>query len=189
MKKDLLGVICALLVVILSLELSRVICIDNPIGLKFEPIETQIIIDKNDAIEYPPAEDFAVDYEGGTLTAVDITYDEAQMLMKIATAEAEIDGVEGMAMVMAVILARVKDERFPDTIEGVIFQEKQFSPIMDGRYYKAVLSAKSHQALAAIEMGKYNDVDALYFENAVDSWQSKNCEYLYTIGHHRFYKN
>ena len=57
----------------------------------------------------------------------EITYDEAQMLMKLAMAEAESDGVVGRAMVMAVVLNRVEDDRFPDSIEGVIFQEHQFS--------------------------------------------------------------
>lgn len=118
----------------------------------------------------------------------EITYDEAQMLMKIAMAEAEIDGVEGQAMVMAVILNRVADERFPNTIEEVILQENQFSPISDGRYFESVPDENSHLALAEIEKGNYKDIDALYFENASNSWQSKNCIYLGTVGHHRFYK-
>ena len=118
-----------------------------------------------------------------------ITYDDAQLLMKIAMAEAESDGIEGKAMVMAVILNRVNDDRFPDTIEGVIFQEHQFSPVKDGRYDKAEPDIECHLALAEIEKGNYADVEALYFENASDSWQARNCKYLYTIGHHRFYTN
>lgn len=118
-----------------------------------------------------------------------ITYDEAQLLMRIAMAEAESDGVEGKAMIMAVVLNRVKDERFPDSIEEVIYQEGQFSPISDGRFEKVVPDVECNLALAQIEMGNYEMVDALYFENAKGSWQSKNCEYLGTVGHHRFYKN
>ena len=119
----------------------------------------------------------------------EITYDEAQMLMKIAMAEAGGDGVEGKAMVMAVILNRVEDDRFPDSIKGVIFQEHQFSPITDGRYYDAEPDVECHLALAQIEMGEYYTVDALYFENASANWQASNCKYLGTIGHHRFYCN
>lgn len=118
-----------------------------------------------------------------------ITYEEARMLMKIAMAEAEGDGIEGQAMVMAVVLNRVKDDRFPDSIEEVIFQEGQFSPITDGRYNKVEPDLNSHLALAEIEKGNYDDVEALYFENAGSCWQSKNCEYLGTVGHHKFYKN
>lgn len=120
---------------------------------------------------------------------LEITYEEAQMLMKIAMAEAEADGVRGKAMVMAVVLNRVEDDRFPDSIEEVIFQEHQFSPIDDGRYEEAEPDVECHLALAEIERGEYDTVDALYFENASQSWQASNCEYLGTVGHHRFYKN
>lgn len=118
----------------------------------------------------------------------EITYEEAQMLLKIAMAEAEGEGIEGKAMVMAVVLNRVADPEFPDNIKDVIFQDKQFSPISDGRYYKADPDIECNLALAEIEQGKYSDIEALYFENASDSWASKNCQYLYKVGNHRFYK-
>lgn len=70
----------------------------------------------------------------------------------------------------------------------MIFQEHQFSPIADGRYEKAEPDVECHLALAEIERGEYDTVDALYFENAEESWQASNCEYLGTVGHHRFYK-
>lgn len=112
--------------------------------------------------------------------------------MKVAQAEAGIDGREGMAMIMAVVLNRLKDERFPNDIEGVIFHiykgHYQFSTIADGKYYDAIPDIECHLALADIEMGEYDTVDAIYFENAEQSWQQSNCEYLGTVGHHRFYK-
>lgn len=119
-----------------------------------------------------------------------ISYEDAQLLMQIGVAEAEGDRVEGQAMVMAVIINRVNDPRFPNTIKEVIFQEGQFSSTTDGRYDRAVINSDSHEALAEIEMGNYDWVDALYFENCNSpSWQAKECTYLYTVGHHRFYKN
>lgn len=147
---------------------------------QIEAIDAQIIMDNLVKVTqtYP---------ENDTTTC--ITYKDAQMLMKIAMAEAGAEGIEGKAMVMAVILNRVKDKRFPNTIAEVIFQEHQFSPISDGRYYEVVPDVECNLALAEIEKGTYNHIDALYFENADSSWQAENCEYLYTIGHHRFYKN
>ena len=153
--------------------------------VKFEAIEPQKTIDAQMAMDIIVRESKAINREGD----MGITYDEAQMLMKIAMAEAESDGVEGKAMVMAVILNRVNDDRFPDSIEGVIYQDGQFSPIADGRYKKAVPDVECNLALAEIEMGEYETVDALYFENAGACWQSMNCEYLGTVGHHKFYKN
>ena len=144
---------------------------------KIEAIDAQIIMDK-----------LVTESQVENIKGFEITYEEAQMLMKIAMAEAEGDGVHGKAMVMAVVLNRVEDDRFPDSIEGVIFQDGQFSPISDGRYYKAEPDVECHLALAEIERGEYDTVDALYFENASESWQSKNCTYLGTVGHHRFYK-
>lgn len=145
---------------------------------KLEPLDAQIIMDN-----------LVKASEEKRIQGFEITYDEAQMLMKIAMAEAEADGTHGKAMVMAVVLNRVNDDRFPDSIEGVIFQDGQFSPISDGRYYDAEPDIECHLALAQIEMGEYDTVDALYFENAGDCWQSNNCEYLGTVGHHKFYKN
>jgi len=121
-------------------------------------------------------------------STLQISYEDAQILMAIAQAEAEIDGVEGMMAVMKTIINRVNDARFPNTVKEVVMQEAQFSPISDGRYYTMIPTAKVHLALAGLEKGVLNQFDALYFENAENSWQEKNCTYVATIGHHRFYK-
>ena len=122
---------------------------------------------------------------------------EEKALMKIAKAEAGIDGVDGMCMVIAVVLNRVESPKFPDTIEEVILQYRklsngqkiyQFSTVQDGTYQKAEINSECEQALQKIQNGEYSWVEALYFENAQSSWQQENCEYLYTVGHHRFYK-
>ena len=155
--------------------------------VNFEPIEKQIEPSKEiNAQEI--MDELVTESQEERIKGFEITYDEAQMLMKIAMAEAESDGIQGKAMVMAVVLNRVEDDRFPDSIEEVIFQEHQFSPIADGRYEKAEPDVECHLALAEIERGEYDTVDALYFENASDSWQASNCKYLGTVGHHRFYK-
>lgn len=146
--------------------------------VEFEPLDAQMMMDV--IVRESKAENKEQD---------EITITEAQELMRIAMAEAEADGVEGKAMVMAVVLNRVKDKRFPNNVHDVIFQDKQFSPISDGRYFEVTPDVECHLALAEIECGNYAGIDALYFENASGSWQAKNCTYLYTVGHHRFYKN
>lgn len=169
--------------------------------LKFEPIAieetiTQEVIPEEKSSEAITAQEIMntlvretpVKSQSIQKDELNITYEDAQCLMRIGTAEAEIDGVEGIAAVMSTVLNRVKDSRFPNTIKEVVFQNRQFSPIDDGRYYSVDIPPEAHMALAEIEKGTYNWMEALYFENAEDSWQSKNLEYLYTIGHHRFYK-
>ena len=145
--------------------------------VEFEPLDAQIMMDKI----VTESTDYNTDNN-------EITYDDAQLLMRIAMAEAESDGIEGKAMVMAVVLNRVKDQRFPDTVYEVITQDKQFSPIADGRFYSVEPDVECNLALAEIEKGNYSDVEALYFENAKASWQASKCTYLCKVGHHRFYK-
>lgn len=156
--------------------------------VKFEPIEKQIKLSKEISAQ-EIMDELVTESQEERIKGFEITYDEAKMLMRIAMAEAEGEGIQGKAMVMAVILNRVNNDRFPDSIEEVIFQEHQFSPISDGRYYDAEPDVECHLALAEIERGEYDTVDALYFENADASWQQEECEYLGTVGHHRFYKN
>lgn len=135
-------------------------------------------------------EEFVIQIEQGTITRPykRFTDEEAEMLMKLGKAEAEIDGVDGMCMAIQVVLNRRDSDKFPDTIEEVIFQDVQFSSVSDGRYYDAEPDDNCLKALELIDSGEYDWVEALYFENAESSWQQDNCEYLYTVGHHRFYK-
>ena len=112
------------------------------------------------------------------------------MLCKIAMAEAESEGVEGKALVMLVVLNRVWSEEFPDTIEEVIFQKNQFSPVANGRYDEVEPDKECYEALEMIQVEHWNESqDALYFESKSDSkWHSENLEFLFKHGRHYFYK-
>ena len=57
---------------------------------------------------------------------IDISYEDAQILMRIAQAEAESEGVEGKARVIKVVINRIKSSKFPNTAKEVIFQKRQF---------------------------------------------------------------
>lgn len=120
-------------------------------------------------------------------TPREFTYEEAQMLMRIAEAEAGNQGVEGMKMVMAVILNRVQNEDYPDTIEEVIFQPHQFQPTKDGRYYSVDISSEAHIALAEIETGEPIDEEVIAFEIASNKSLERYFTYAYTVGDHNFY--
>lgn len=109
-------------------------------------------------------------------------------LMKVAMAEAEGEGVEGKAMVMAVVYNRTQSEIFPDTIEEVLYQDHQFQTVKNGSYASAVPDKECMEALEAVKNGEYLYVEALFFDSCKNSWASRNREYLYTVGGHKFYR-
>lgn len=67
----------------------------------------------------------------------EIFYGELEQLAILVYAEAGNQDELGKRYVADVVLNRMDDEDFPDTIEGVIHQDKQFSCILDGNYAKA----------------------------------------------------
>lgn len=116
--------------------------------------------------------------------------EDSRILLKIAMAEAEGESVEGKALVMLVVLNRVWSEAFPDSIEAVVFQENQFSPVAEGgRYWTTEPDAGCYEALELVMDGWDESQGALYFESTgKDGWHSRNLEYLFEYGGHKFYK-
>lgn len=125
-----------------------------------------------------------------TENGLEIGAEDTQMLKQIAMAEAEGEGIYGKALVMGVVLNRMRSDEFPDTVEGVIFQSQQFSVVLDGgRYYSVIPDQECAEALELIESGWDETEGAMYFESCGgDSWHSRNLELLYQYGNHRFYR-
>lgn len=103
-------------------------------------------------------------------------------------AEAESEDTEGKALVMLVVLNRVWDDEFPDTIEEVIFQKGQFSPISNGRYDEVEPDEDCYRALQLIQTGGWDESHgATYFESkSVSTWHSENLTFLFKHGKHYF---
>lgn len=117
--------------------------------------------------------------------------EDSEMLMKIAMAEAEGESVEGKALVMLVVLNRVWSDQFPDSIEEVIFQRDQFSPVREGgRYYTTEPDDGCREALELVMDGWDESWGALYFESADNEqgWHSRSLEFLFQYGGHKFYR-
>lgn len=117
--------------------------------------------------------------------------DDAYLLAKIAMAEAEGESIQDKTLVILVVLNRVWSADFPDSIHDVIFQENQFEPITNGRWDNVEPDADAWEAVYIVETARYDySGGALYFES-VDSdstWHSRNLEFLYQVGNHKFYK-
>lgn len=131
-----------------------------------------------------------VETEEPLIVSAEWNQDDSYLLCKIAMAEAENEGIEGKALVMLVVLNRVWCDEFPDTIEEVIFQKNQFSPVANGRYDAVEPDEECYEALKLIQVDHWNESqDALYFESKSDSkWHSENLEFLFKYGKHYFYK-
>lgn len=113
----------------------------------------------------------------------------AYLLMKIAMAEAEDEDTEGKALVMKVVLNRVTSREFPDSIKKVIYQERQFSPIANGRFDRVEPNEDCQKALDMIaENGWDESRGALYFESkSASTWHEDNLQFLFRHGNHYFY--
>ena len=117
--------------------------------------------------------------------------EEAYLLAKIAMAEAEGEDTEGKALVIMVVLNRVWSDKFPDSIEEVIMQRKQFSVTQEGgRWWTVEPNEDCYKALDMVMTEQWDESQgALYFESEGRStWHQDNLEYLFQHGNHYFYK-
>jgi N-acetylmuramoyl-L-alanine amidase len=121
---------------------------------------------------------------------LDFTDEESQMLLKLAMAEAEDQGVIGKALVIRVVKNRVDSEAFPNSIEDVIYDPKQFSPVWDGRYDEAVPDAECYEALEWVLNYWDGSNGALYFEADWNEskWHKENLTELFQYDNLIFYK-
>ena len=115
--------------------------------------------------------------------------EDSEVLLRIAMAEAEGEGVIGKALVMMVVINRAWSESFPNTIEGVVMQSGQFSSVSDGRYYSETPDDECYEALELVMSGWDESEGALYFESCTgSSWHERNLEFLFQYRNHKFYK-
>lgn len=117
--------------------------------------------------------------------------EEAYLLAKIAMAEAEGEDTEGKALVIMVVLNRAWSDKFPDSIEEVIMQRKQFSVTQEGgRWWTVEPNEDCCKALDMVMTEQWDKSQgALYFESKGKStWHQNHLEYLFQHGNHYFYK-
>ena len=121
-----------------------------------------------------------------------ITEHERQILRRIV--EAEVTGscggnnekaIQSKFRVARVILNRCKSPLFPNNVEAVVFQKRQFSPISDGRYWKVTPDELTDEAIRrALDANVPDDIPgALYF--TAGGFKSKRLQFIRTdaVGH------
>ena len=118
---------------------------------------------------------------------------EKEVLYRIAEAEATGECTDAKKNVASVILNRVHNKDFPNAITGVVFQENQFSPIGDKRYWEVEVTEETIQAVDEV-ITNGTTTEALYFVNLENTSRKmknwfKKLEYLFTDpSGHSFYK-
>jgi Ca2+/Na+ antiporter len=125
-----------------------------------------------------------------TAYADELNEEEQILIQQLAIAEAESQGVGGMAFVMQTVLNRVEDEQFPNDVKSVIYQNGQFETATKG-LQSIRTTNNSLTALKLINSGKLLNKGQLYFENnygKAETWHSKNLELIFTHLDHSFYK-
>jgi len=116
------------------------------------------------------------------------TDEDYMLLAKITQVESGYESYEGQLGVANVILNRVKNSKFPNSIRDVIYAGKQFPPAHNGLLDKSVPNASSLRAAKDALNGKNNVEDAVYFFNpkvSKGAFWSK-LDVIVTIGHHSF---
>lgn len=115
--------------------------------------------------------------------------DDLKWLSHIINAEAGNQSMEGQICVGNVVLNRVADERFPDTVEAVIFSPNQFCPVKSG----TIWCIPDEDAIAAAKLcleGVNLAGESTYFVNPVTGstrWFRENLTYAMSVGDHDFY--
>lgn len=120
------------------------------------------------------------------------TDDDILWLGRIIEAESAGEPISGKTAVGNVVLNRVKNNNFPNTIYGVIFDRNygvQFQPIINGTIYNTPGSDSISAAKYALK-GSKPVGECLYFLNpktAQSHWIINNRTYHTTIKNHDFY--
>lgn len=110
------------------------------------------------------------------------------LLARLVAAEARGEPFAGQVAVAAVVLNRVRDPRFPDTIPAVIFQPRAFESVANGPIWQRTPNATEYRAAQAALNGWDPTGGAVFFWNPakpVSPWMWTR-QIVARIGRHVF---
>ena len=130
--------------------------------------------------------------------AYNLGEEDLEVLMRIVEAEAGCEDEDGKLLVANVVLNRVNNEKFPDTVTEVVFQREkgvtQFSPVANGKIWKVKISEETASAVGRALEGEDISQGALYFaaRKYADSdkmrWFDEHLTFLFQHGGHEFFR-
>lgn len=120
------------------------------------------------------------------ISEVQFEESDRKLLANLIYCEAGGEPYEGKVAVGAVVINRMLSRVFPDTMVGVIYARRQFSPVASGRLALALSEDRATESCyrAADEAmgGRTNVSDCLFFRTPIDGIDPR-----YRIGGHIFY--
>ncbi|WP_252223101.1 MULTISPECIES: cell wall hydrolase [unclassified Clostridium] len=120
-----------------------------------------------------------------------ITENDIELMAKLVYAESIGEPYDGKVAVASVVLNRVVNPSFPNSIKEVIFQKNAFSCVKNGDI-KATPNQTCYNAVYDAIRGYDPTNEALFFYNpstATCAWMHQTQKQdMKTIGHHTFFK-
>lgn len=103
---------------------------------------------------------------GAESAALNYTQEELDLMAAIIECEAGGECYEGKIAVGAVIMNRINSDRFPNTLEEVVYQKGQFSPAASGKLANVLARGARedcYDAARAVFAGENTIGDKLFF--------------------------
>ncbi len=127
----------------------------------------------------------AANGEWRDISEIEFAEGDRYLLANLIYCEAGGESYEGQLAVGAVVINRVLSEKFPSSVVGVIYQNRQFSPVASGRLELALASNKAtpscYKAADEAMAGVTNVGKCLFFRTPIEGLEGIR------IGGHVFY--
>lgn len=127
----------------------------------------------------------AANGEWRDISEIEFAEGDRYLLANLIYCEAGGEPYEGQLAVGAVVINRVLSEKFPGSVVGVIYQNRQFSPVASGRLELALAANKAtpscYQAADEAMAGVTNVGKCLFFRTPIEGLEGIR------IGGHVFY--
>ena len=167
-------------------------------GELVEAIQNEVVTEDNVETEIPTeetAEQMVMEETPEALTgnSFNLEDQEYQVLLKIVEAEAGCEDTEGRMLVANVVMNRVRNGYFPNTVTEVVYQRQdgtaQFSPVSDGRIDTVNVSQGTIDAVARVMNGEDISQGALFFRSvrSRSGWFDQKLSRVLEHGNHIFY--
>lgn len=167
-------------------------------GELVEAIQNEVVTEDNVETEIPTeetAEQVVVEVTPEALTGNSFSLEdqEYQVLLKIVEAEAGCEDTEGRMLIANVVMNRVRNGYFPNTVTEVVYQRQdgtaQFSPVSDGRIDTVNVSQGTIDAVARVMNGEDISQGALFFRSvrSRSGWFDQKLSRVLEHGNHIFY--